>query len=141
MAMRPILKKLQLEIKSRLGDREYDEEYSELLCGAAYDETKQKELRKYWRKNCVKLRPFDIPVGTKWVSKSSSGNYHGETVVECKAIGLINEIGYELLLDRPASLSKYCKDNQIPLQFDDDKMSLSTLSTDLLEKIYSAIVR
>ena len=40
-----------------------------------------------------------------------------------------------------ASLSKYCKDNQIPLQFDDDKMSLSTLSTDLLEKIYNAIVR
>lgn len=141
MAMRPILKKLQLEIKSRLGDRGYDEEYSELLCGAAYDEAKQKGLRKYWRKNCVKLRPFDIPVGTKWVCKSSSGNSYGETVVKCKAIGLINEIGYELLLDRPASLSKYCKDHQIPLQFDDDKMSLSTLSTDLLEKIYASIVR
>ena len=141
MAMRPILKKLQLEIKSRLSDRADDEEYYKLLYGAAYDKKKQKRLKNYWRKNCIKLKPFDIPVGTKWVSKSTSGNCHGETVVKCKAIGLINDTSYELLLDRPASLSKYCKDNQLGLRYDDDRIILSTLSTDLLEKIYAAIVR
>lgn len=144
MAIRPVLKKLKEEINTRMGPDVgtwRDDKYTKLLEGAAYDEAKQVGLRKYWRENCIKLKPFDIPAGTRLVQKSSSGNWYGTIVVDCKAIGLINEVGHELLLDKPASLSDYCKNNQIPLQFDDDKVTLATLPTEILEKIYNAIVR
>ena len=144
MAIRPVLKKLKEEINTRIGPDVgtwRDDKYAKLLEGAAYDKAKQAGLRKYWRKHCVKLRPFDIPAGTRWVAKSSSGNCYGTIILDCKAIGLVNEVGYELLLDKPASQSDYCKDNQIPLQFHDDKVTLSTLPTEILEKIYNAIVR
>ena len=144
MAMRPILKKLREEINCNLKQNnwlERDEKYFNLIAGAAYDENKQKELKKYWQEHCIKLKPFDIPAGTRWISKSSSGNCCGTIVVPCKAIGLINETSYELLLDKLASLSDYRKKNGIALSWDCDKVQLSTLLTELLEKVYAAIVR
>lgn len=144
MAIRPILKKLKEEIKLKMAsdvDTWRNNKYTKLLEGAAYDKTKQVCLQKYKRENCIKLKPFDIPAGTRLVQKSSSGNWYGTIVVDCKAIGLIDEVGHELLLDKPASLSDYCKNNQIPLQWDDDKVQLAALPTEILEKIYNAIVR
>jgi len=142
MAMRPILKKLREVISTKMHPDVgtwRDDKYIKLVEGAAYDEAKQVGLRKYWRKNCIKIKPFDIPAGTRLTQKSSSGVWHGTIILDCKAIGLINEIGYELLLDKPASMSDYCKNNQIPLQWDDDKVQLATLPTEILEQIGQAL--
>ena len=141
--MRPVLKKLKEVISTKMNPDVgtwRDSKYTKMLDGAAYSKTKQARLRKYWREHCIKLKPFDIPVGTRLTQKSSSGVWHGTIIVPCKAIGLVNEVGYELLLDKPACQSDYCKNNQIPLKWDDDKVDLATLPTEILEKIYNAII-
>lgn len=140
MAMRPILKKLKNEIDTKFG-HEYEDKYFDLLEGCVYDKKKQASLTRYLRSHCVKLRPFTIPAGTCWIEKSSSGSCYGTIVKNCKAIGLIKESSYELLLDRPASLSNFCQKHGIGLQFGDDTVILSTLSTELLEQIDRAIIR
>lgn len=144
MAMRPVLKALKKEINdnylSNLLSEQTDKFYR-LQSGSAYSRYKQTALRKWWRENSIKLKPIEIPVGTRIVHKSSSGTSYSTIIKNCKAIGLIDYCGHKLLLDTTAVLSDYCKENNFSMIWDkSDKINLTDLPTELLEKIHSAII-
>lgn len=125
MAMRPALKKIVKLLKERKSLLDIDGYYN-----AVSDNNK---FEKFIKKHCIRLRnPVPIKAGTKWVSKSSSGTYHGEFKVDCKVIGVVYNIGTQLVLDKRSSISKYCEEfNGKP----DYLEQLSSLDSELLEKI------
>ena len=125
MAMRPALKKIVNLLKERKTLSDIDGYYT-----AVKDESR---LENFIKKHCLHLRnPVPIKAGTKWVSKSSSGTYHGEFNVDCNVIGVVQYIGIQLVLDKRSSISNYRKEFGGELDYLEQ---LSSLDTELLEKI------
>lgn len=125
MAMRSALKKIVNLLKERKTLLDIDGYYNVV--------TDDGKFEKFIKKHCLRLRnPVLIKAGTKWVSKSSSGTYHGEFKVDCKVIGVVDNIGTQLVLDKRSSISKYGEE----LSGEPDYLeTLSSLDTELLEKI------
>jgi len=125
MAMRPALKKIVNLLKERKTLSDIDGYYT-----AVADDSK---FEKFIKKHCIRLRnPVPIKAGTKWASKSSSGTYRGEFKVDCKAIGVVHNIGTQLVLDKRSSISRCCEEFDGELDYLEQ---LSSLDTELLEKI------
>lgn len=125
MAMRPALKKIVNLLKEHKALSDIDGYYTVIM-----DDDK---FEKFIKKHCLHLRnPVPIKAGTKWASKSSSGTYHGEFKVDCKVIGVVHNIGMQLVLDKRSSISKCCEEFDGELDYLEQ---LSSLDTKLLEKI------
>ena len=125
MAMRLALKKIVDVLKASKPIQEIDGYQTSIRNPASF--------KKFITKNCVKLRnPVPIKAGTKWTSKSSSGTIHGTFEVDCNVIGVVNYIGWQLVLDECSSRSEMCRKDGGELDFLE---MLSLLSNELLEKI------
>ena len=91
------------------------------------------KFEKFLKKHCIRLRnPVPIKAGTKWTSKSSSGTIHGKFKVNCKAIGVVLNVGPQVVLDKRSSTSIQCEELNGKLDYLEQ---LSALDTELLEKI------
>ena len=120
MAMRPALKKIVNLLKEQKTLSDIDGYYT-----AVKDESR---LENFIKKHCLRLRnPVPIKAGTKWTLKTSS-TIHGEFKVDCKVIGVVNNIGTQIVLDKRSSSCNGCE----KLAYLE---SLSALDTELLEKI------
>ena len=128
MAMRPQLKKI-VEVLKEEGPIQDKEGYWKMLeSGSKEDE------HTFLKKNMHRLRkPIKVPAGTTWTTKSSSGNTKGMFKEDCRILGVVNRIGNQIVLDKPASVSLGYED------YPDFCEQLSSLSTDLLEKIAEAM--
>ena len=125
MAMRPALKKIVKLLKESESLLNVDGYY------AAVKDTRKFE--KFIKKHCICLRnPVPIKAGTKWTSKSSSGTIHGKFKVNCKVIGVVLNIGPQLVLDKRSSISNKGEELNGELDYLEQ---LSALDTELLEKI------
>ena len=128
MAMRPQLKKI-VEVLKKEGSIQDKEGYWEML----ELDSKEKE-HAFIKKNMHRLRkPIKVLAGTTWVAKSSSGNIKGMFKEDCIIIGVADLVGNQIVLDKPSSVSLGCED------YPDFCEQLSSLSTDLLEKIAEAM--
>jgi len=126
MAMRPELKTIINAIKSTNGSAENIDTW----CKALESDDKNEWLKA----NCLKLKsPVEIEAGTRWISKSSSGIVKGRFVKDCKIVGVINYVGYQVVFDKASSASDY----MISIDSKDlhSKETLACLSTDILKKI------
>ena len=124
MAMRPALKKIVNLLKE-----------SESLSNASdyYMVADENKFEKFIKKHCIRLRnPVPIKAGTKWTWKSSSGTVHGKFKVDCKAIGVVLNVGPQIVLDKRSSISNQCEELNGRLDYLEQ---LSSLDTELLEKI------
>ena len=124
MAMRPALKKIVNLLKE-----------SESLSNASdyYMVADENKFEKFIKKHCIRLRnPVPIKAGTKWTWKSSSGTIHGKFKVDCKAIGVVLNVGPQIVLDKRSSISNQCEELNGKLDYLEQ---LSSLDTELLEKI------
>ena len=124
MAMRPALKKIVNLLKE-----------SESLSNASdyYMVADENKFEKFIKKHCIRLRnPVPIKTGTKWTWKSSSGTVHGKFKVDCKAIGVVLNVGPQIVLDKRSSISNQCEELNGELDYLEQ---LSALDTELLEKI------
>ena len=122
--MRPVLKKIVNLLKE-----------SESLSNASdyYMAADENKFEKFIKKHCICLRnPVPIKAGTKWTSKSSSGTIHGKFKVDCKAIGVVLNVGPQIVLDKRSSISNQCEELNGRLDYLEQ---LSSLDTELLEKI------
>lgn len=124
MAMRPALKKIVDLLKECESLLNVDGYYT-----AVKDDSK---FEKFLKKHCIRLRnPVPIKAGTKWTSKSSS-TIHGKFKVDCKAIGVVLNVGPQVVLDKRSSTSSQCEELNGKLDYLEQ---LSALDTELLEKI------
>ena len=129
MAMRPALKKIVKLLKESKSLMDVDGYY------AAVKDTSKFE--KFIKKHCIRLRnPVPIKAGTKWTSKSNSGTIHGKFKVDCKAIGVVLNVGPQIVLDKRSSISNQCEELNGRLDYLEQ---LSSLDTDLLEKTDKAL--
>ena len=125
MAMRPVLKKIVNLLKESKSLREVDGYYA-----AGKDTSK---FEKFIKKHCIRLRnPVPIKAGTKWTSRSSSGTVHGKFKVECKVIGVVLDVGPQVVLNKCSSISNQGEELNGRLDYLEQ---LSSLDTELLEKI------
>ena len=124
MAMRPVLKKIVNVLKA-----------SESLSNAGdyYMVADENKFEKFIKKHCIRLRnPVPIKAGTKWTWKSSSGTVHGKFKVNCKVIGVVLNVGPQVVLNKWSSISNQGEE----LNGEQDYLEqLSALDTELLEKI------
>ena len=124
MAMRPALKKIVNLLKE-----------SESLSNASdyYMIADENKFEKFIKKHCIRLRnPVPIKAGTKWTWKSSSGTVHGKFKVNCKAIGVVLNVGPQVVLNKQSSISNQGEELNGELDYLEQ---LSALDTELLEKI------
>ena len=124
MAMRPVLKKIVNVLKA-----------SESLSNAGdyYMVADENKFEKFIKKHCIRLRnPVPIKAGTKWTWKSSSGTVHGKFKVDCKAIGVVLNVGPQIVLNKCSSISNQGEELNGKLDYLEQ---LSALDTELLEKI------
>ena len=124
MAMRPALKKIVNLLKE-----------SESLSNASdyYTIADENKFEKFIKKHCIRLRnPVPIKAGTKWTWKSSSGTVHGKFKVNCKAIGVVLNVGPQVVLNKQSSISNQGEELNGELDYLEQ---LSALDTELLEKI------
>ena len=124
MAMRPVLKKIVNLLKE-----------SESLSNASdyYMVADENKFEKFIKKHCIRLlNPVPIKAGTKWTSRSSSGTIHGKFKVDCKAIGVVLNVGPQIVLDKRSSISNQGEELNGELDYLEQ---LSALDTELLEKI------
>ena len=124
MAMRPALKKIVTLLKE-----------SESLSNASdyYMVADENKFEKFIKKHCIRLRnPVPIKAGTKWTWKSSSGTVHGKFKVDCKAIGVVLNVGPQVVLNKCSSISNHGEELNGELDYLE---RLSALDTELLEKI------
>ena len=125
MAMRLALKKIVALLKESESLLNVDGYYT-----AVKDDSK---FEKFLKKHCIRLRnPVPIKAGTKWTSKSSSSTIHGKFKVDCKAIGVVLNVGPQVVLDKRSSTSSQCEELNGKLDYLEQ---LSALDTELLEKI------
>ena len=124
MAMRPALKKIVNLLKE-----------SESLSNASdyYMVADENKFEKFIKKHCIRLRnPVPIKAGTKWTWKSSSGTICGKFKVDCKAIGVVLNVGPQVVLNKCSSISNHGEELNGELDYLEQ---LSALDTELLEKI------
>ena len=124
MAMRPALKKIVNLLKE-----------SESLSNASdyYMVADENKFEKFIKKHCIRLRnPVPIKAGTKWTWTSSSGTVRGKFKVNCKVIGVVLNVGPQIVLDKRSSISNQCEELNGRLDYLEQ---LSSLDTELLEKI------
>ena len=124
MAMRPVLKKIVNVLNA-----------SESLSNAGdyYMVADENKFEKFIKKHCIRLRnPVPIKAGTKWTWKSSSGTVHGKFKVDCKAIGVVLNVGPQIVLNKCSSISNQGEELNGKLDYLEQ---LSALDTGLLEKI------
>ena len=122
--MRPALKKIVNLLKE-----------SESLSNASdyYMIADENKFEKFIKKHCIRLRnPVPIKAGTKWTWKSSSGTVHGKFKVNCKAIGVVLNVGPQVVLNKQSSISNQGEELNGELDYLEQ---LSALDTELLEKI------
>ena len=125
MAMRPALKKIVTLLKESKSLMDVDGYYT-----AVKDTGK---FEKFIKKHCIRLRnPVPIKAGTKWTLKSSSGTIHGKFKVDCKAIGVVLNVGPQVVLNKWSSISNQGEELNGELDYLEQ---LSALDTELLEKI------
>ena len=125
MAMRPALKKIVNLLKESKSLMDVDGYY------AAVKDTRKFE--KFIKKHCIRLRnPVPIKAGTKWTLKSSSATVHGKFKVDCKAIGVVLNVGPQVVLNKWSSISNQGEELNGELDYLEQ---LSALDTELLEKI------
>lgn len=136
--MRKVLKELKNLARSVELDEAATALYNKLIWNSAHDVNKQKQITRFWHEHSLKLStPIEIAAGTKWCMKSSSGNFCGTFVKDCKAIGIISDIGECLLLDKPSIMPDNALYDDIP--YDHDRIQLSSLSSDLLDKVLASV--
>ena len=125
MAMRPALKKIVNLLKESKSLMDFDGYY------AAVKDTSKFE--KFIKKHCIRLRnPVPIKAGTKWTWKSSSGTVHGKFKVDCEAIGVVLNVGPQVVLNKWSSIDNKGEELNGELDYLEQ---LSALDTELLEKI------
>lgn len=125
MAMRPVLKKIVNLLKESKSLMDVDGYYT-----AVKDTSK---FEKFIKKHCIRLRnPVPIKAGTKWTWKSSSGTVHGKFKVDCEAIGVVLNVGPQVVLNKWSSISNHDEELNGELDYIEQ---LSALNTELLEKI------
>ena len=134
MATRPVLKRLIEKVNCKSWN--VTPAFLIHLSGSAFDIKKQRWLREFWMRKRIKVNPIDIPAGTSWCSKSSSGNTSGKFVKDCKIVGLIKDANnaYEAILDTKAVMSNQAITND----WTDAvyyTVGLKDLSTSILDKI------
>ena len=126
--MRPQLKKI-VEVIKKEGPIQDKKGYWEML--ESFSEEKE---HTFLKKNMHRLRkPIKVSAGTTWIAKSSSGNTKGMFKEDCRIRGVVNRIGNQIVLDKPASVIMGHED------YPEFYEQLSSLSTDLLEKIAEAL--
>ena len=124
MAMRPALKKIVNLLK---------ESESLSNVGDYYMVSDENKFEKFIKKHCIRLRnPVPIKAGTKWTWKSSSGTVHGKFKVNCKVIGVVLNVGPQVVLNKWSSISNQGEELNGELDYLEQ---LSALDTELLEKI------
>lgn len=125
MAMRPALKKIVKLLKESKSLMDVDGYYT-----AVKDTSK---FEKFIKKHCIHLRnPVPIKAGTKWTLKSSSDTVHGKFKVDCKVIGVVLNVGPQVVLNKQSSISNQGEELNGELDYLEQ---LSALDTELLEKI------
>ena len=137
MATRPVLKRLIEKVNCKSWN--VTPAFLSHLSGSAFDIKKQRWLREFWMRKRIKVNPIDIPAGTSWCSKSSSGNISGKFVKDCKIVGLIKENNaYAAILDSKAVMSNQAiADGWKDAVY--DTVDLKDLSTSILDKIEANI--
>jgi len=125
--MRPELKKIRESIKTAGATMQNNPAW----CEPRSDRSEHAWLKRH----CLKLKsPVEVKAGTKWIQKSSSGNVKGVFLKPCKIIGVIEYVGYEVVLDKPSSTSEECMAYGRP-DFLNIRESVSAMPTDILKKI------
>lgn len=123
--MRPALKKIVNLLKENKSLTDIDGYYTAVKDASKFEE--------FIKKHCIHLRnPVSIKAGTTWTSKSDSGTIHGKFKIDCKAIGVVNHVGTQLVLNKRSSISNQCEELNGELDYLEQ---LSVLDTELLEKI------
>ena len=126
--MRPQLKKITEVLKDE-GSIRNKPGYWE-----TFESQSEEKEHTFVKKHMHRLRkPIKVPAGTTWVFKSSSGNTKGMFKEDCRIVGVVDRNGNQIVLDKPSSVSLNHEDNP------DFYEQLSSLSTDLLEKIAEAL--